>query len=336
MLALIASFVCSLFASRSHLHLENLALRHRLAVYQRMSKRPKLRDRDRLLWSVLSRLIGDWRELLVIVKPRTVIEWRRRRFRDYWRRLSQRKSPGRPMLPPEIRALIRQMSSANVLWGAPRIVGELAKLGIEVAESSVAKYMVKKTGPASPTWTAFLRTHLRDMISVDFFVVPTIRNQVLYVCLVLSNERRRVLHFNVTTNPTAEWTGRQLIEAFAWRDAPTFLLRDRDGIYGDDFSKHAKVLGLKELRSGPGKPWQNPYVERLIGTIRRECLDHVIVLSEHHLTRVLRSYFAYYHGYRTHQSLEMDAPDGREIERSGKIRTIPHVGGLHHHFERAA
>lgn len=336
MLAVIASLVRCLFASRSRLQLENFALRHQLSVYQRSAKRPKLRDRDRLLWSMLSRVLAGWRDLLFIVKPRTVIEWRRRRFRDYWCRLSRRKSPGRPTLPLELQTLIRQMSSANVLWGAPRIVGELAKLGIEVAESTVAKYMMKRSGPASPTWTAFLRAHLREMISVDFFVVPTIRNQVLYVFLVLSHERRRVLHFNVTTNPTAEWTGRQLIEAFAWRDAPAFLLRDGDGIFGDEFSRQAKILGLGELRSGPGKPWQNPYVERLIGTIRRECLDHVIVFSERHLKRVLRSYLAYYHGYRTHQSLEMDAPDGREVEGTGKIQAIPHVGGLHHHFERAA
>jgi transposase InsO family protein len=267
-------------------------------VYQRSVKRPKIRDRDRLIWSVLSRILAGWREILFIAKPRTVIEWRRRRFRDYWRRLRQRKSPGRPALPPEIQALIRQMSSANVLWGTPRIVSELAKLGIDVVESTVAKYMVKRKGPASPTWTAFLRAHLRDMISVDFFVVPTVRNQVLYVFLVLSNERRRVLHFNVTTNPTAEWTGRQLLEAFAWRDAPLFLLRDRDKIYGEAFSGQATVLGIEELQSGPGKPWQNPYVERLIGTIRRECLDHAIVFSERHLRRVLRSYLAYYHGYQ--------------------------------------
>lgn len=235
-----------------------------------------------------------------------------------------------------MRALIRQMSEANVLWGAPRIVGELATLGIDVAPSTVAKYMAKRRGPSSPTWTAFLQSHLHEMISVDFFIVPTIRNRVLVVFLVLSNERRRVLHFNVTTNPTAAWTGQQLLEAFAWRDAPKYLLRDNDGIYGHDFACKVRALGMNELHSAPGKPWQNPYVERLIGTIRRECLDHVIVFNERHVKRVLRDYLSYYHGFRTHQSLEMDAPDGRDVERDGTVRAVPHLGGLHHHYERAA
>jgi transposase InsO family protein len=326
----------SLFLSRSRLQLENAVLRHQLAIYQRSINRPKLRDRDRLLWSLLSRATSRWRDWLYIAKPRTVVQWQRRRIREYWARLSRPRRRGRPSVHPAIRALIRQMSQANVLWGAPRIAGELGMLGIEIAESTVAKYMVTQPRPASPTWSAFLRSHLREVISVDFFIVPTVRRQILFVFLVLSNERRRVLHFNVTTNPTAEWTARQLVEAFAWTRAPRYLLRDHDGIYGYAFQRQVEALGMAEVRSGKGKPWQNPYVERLIGTIRRECLDHVIVLGERHLMHVLREYLAYYHGYRTHLSLGMDAPDGRDVQVDGAVRAVPHLDGLHHHYERAA
>lgn len=335
MLVAIVALIRGLFLSRGQLKFENTVLRHQLAIYQRSVKRPKLVDRDRILWRLISRYTGRWRDLLYIARPRTVIEWRRRRFREYWTRLCRNEKPGRPALDPALLALIRQMSTANVLWGAPRIVGELHQIGIDLAESTIAKYMTKRARPASPTWTAFLRSHLRDVVSVDFFIVPTVRNRVLFVFLVLSNERRR-LHFNVTKNPTAEWTALQLLEAFAWIDAPRRLLRDNDGIYGEAFKRQVNALDMKELISSPGKPWQNPYVERLIGTIRRECLDHVIVLNEKHLKRVLRDYLTYYHGYRTHQSLEMDAPDGRAVEREGTVRAVPHVGGLHHHYERAA
>lgn len=211
MVAALLAFVRAFTLSRSRLQIENAVLRHQLAVYRRSIKRPKLRDRDRVLWSLLSRFSDRWRDWLFIATPRTVIRWQRRRFQEYWARLSTPRRRGRPRVHPAIRALIRRMSTANVLWGAPRIVGELRKLGIELAEFTVAKDMVKRPRPASPTWTAFLRSHLRDVVSVDFFVVPTIRNEVLFVFLVLSNERRRVLHFNVTTNPTAEWTARPLM-----------------------------------------------------------------------------------------------------------------------------
>jgi transposase InsO family protein len=186
------------------------------------------------------------------------------------------------------------MSSANPLWGAPRIIGELQKVGIDVAKSTVEKYMVRSRRPSSPTWMTFLRNHAQDMVSIDFFVVPTVRFHILYVFLVLAHERRRVLHFNVTVNPSAEWTAQQIVEAFPWDEVPRYLLRDRDGIYGAHFRRRVKNMGIEEVMIAPRSPWQNPYVERLIGSVRRECLDHVVVLNERHLKRILRGYFRYY------------------------------------------
>ena len=236
----------------------------------------------------------------------------------------------------EVRALIRRMSRANPLWGAPRIIGELRKIGIDLAQSTVEKYMVRRQGPSSPTWMTFLRTHGADMISIDFFVVPTVTFEIFFVFLVLARDRRRVLHFNVTLNPSAQWTAQQIVEAFPYGDPPSFLLRDRDSIYGAHFRRRMRGLGVEEIRIAPRSPWQNPYVERLIGTIRRECLDHVVVLNDRHLMKVLRGYFSYYHGWRTHQSLDMDAPDRRAVQAVGEIIESPKVGGLHHHYERRA
>jgi len=334
----LAAFVKSLFRSRLGMQAEILALRHQLAVYQRTSARPRLRPADRMLWAWLSRAWPGWREALVFVQPETVIAWRRRRFRQYWTRLSRSGKPGRPSIPNEVRDLIRRISTANPLWGAPRIVGELAKIGIDLPESTVAKYMVRRRKPPSATWRAFLKNHIRDIVATDFFVVPTVRNQILFVFLVLAHERRRVLHFNVTAYPTAEWTAQQVVEAFPWVDASKYLLRDRDGVYGTWFRKRVAGLGMEEVLIAPQSPWQNPFVERLIGSIRRECLDHTIVLGERHLKRVLADYFGYYHRWRTHQSLEMDSPEGREIRRidRGRVVEVSEVGGLHHHYERVA
>ena len=326
------------FRSRLSLHLEILALRHQLGVYQRTVKRPRVRSADRLLWSWLSRRWGGWQQALVFVQPSTVIQWRRRRFREHWRKLSRSGKPGRPTVSEEVRALIRQMSSANSTWGAPRIVGELHMIGIDLAKSTVEKYMVRRRGSPSPNWQAFLRNHVQDLVSIDFFVVPTIRNRILYVFLVLATDRRRVVHFNVTANPTAEWTAQQMVEAFPWESPPKYLLRDRDAIYGAAFRKRVASLDFEEILTAPRSPWQNPYVERLTGTIRRECLDHVIVLNERHLKRVLRGYFDYYHRWRTHLSLGMEAPVPRAVQAAdrGNVFAIPEVGGLHHHYERRA
>ena len=273
----------------------------------------------------------------MIVRPETVIAWRRRKFREYWTTLSRSGKPGRPAIPREVRELIRRMSSANPLWGAPRIVGELSKIGIELPKSTVEKYMVRRRNPPSQTWRAFLRNHVKDIVAVDFFIVPTVRNRVLFVFLVLAHERRRILHFNITTNPTAEWTAHQIVGAFPWDNAPRYLLRDRDKIYGSYFQRRVKNMGIEQVVTAPRSPWQNPYIERIIGSIRRECLDHVIVLNERHLRRVLTGYLDYYHRWRTHQSLEMDSPEHRAVHPAdrGRVIEIAEIGGLHHHYERA-
>jgi len=320
------------------MQIEILALRHQLGVYQRSVKRPCVRPTDRILWAWLSRIWSGWRDALFIVQPRTVIAWRRRKFREHWTRLTRSGKPGRPTVPREVRSLIRRMSSANPLWGAPRIVGELSKIGIDVAKSTVEKYMVRSRKPPSPTWRAFLNNHIKDIVAIDFFVVPTMRNQILFVFLVLAHERRRILHFNVTSNPTAAWTAQQVVEAFPWELSSKYLLRDRDKIYGDAFKMRVRDMGFEEVLIAPRSSWQNPFVERLIGSIRKECLDHVIVLNERHLRRVVSKYLDYYHHSRTHLALDMDCPEHREVQEvsRGRVIEIPEVGGLHHRYERRA
>ena len=247
-------------------------------------------------------------------------------------------NPGRPVIGREVRDLIRQICRENPGWGAPRIHGELLKLGIDIGESSVSKYMVRCRKPPSQSWRTFLENHLTQLVSIDFFTVPTIRFQVLYVFLVLAHDRRRILHFNVTAHPTAEWTGQQLREAFPFEHLPRYLLRDRDAIFGDEFRRQVRDMGIHEVLSTPRSPWQRAYVERVIGSIRRECLDHVIVFHESSLRRTLDSYFDYYHRSRTHLSLGKDSPDPRPIQPAGMgpVVALPQVGGLHHRYERRA
>lgn len=333
--AALSAMVSDLFRSRLSLQLEVAALRQQLAVYQRRERRPRLRRSDRVFWVLLSRLWSGWRSAVVFVQPATVMKWQRRRFRAHWKRITESPKPGRPPVAEEIRRLIRQMSAANPLWGAPRIVGELSKVGIDVAKSTVETYMARKRGPSSPTWKSFLRNH-RDLVSADFFVVPTVRFGLLWVFLIVATERRRVVHFNVTDDPTRAWVSRQLVEAFPYDTAPRALLHDRDGMYGKEFSRRLEALGIQEVRTAYRCPWQNAYVERLIGSVRRECLDHVIVGNERHLRRVLAEYFNYYHRWRTHQSLEMDAPAGRTVQGDGDVVQIEETAGLHHHYERRA
>jgi putative transposase len=216
--------------------------------------------------------------------------------------------------------------------------GELLNLGIEVSQSTVVKYTVKHCKPPSQTWRTFLEIHVKQLVSVDFFVVPTVSFRVLYVFLVLAHERRRVVHFNVTEHPTAEWTATQLMQAFPWDTAPRYLLRDRDRIYGDPFRTQAANMAVAEVLTAPRSPWQSPYVERLIGSIRRECLDHVVVANETSLRRQIASYPDYHHAARCHLSLGKDFPDGTAVEppELGQIVAAPMVGGLHHRYERRA
>jgi transposase InsO family protein len=318
--------------------LENLALRHQLAVYKQTVVRPRLRPMDRLFWAWLSRLWPGWQAALAFVQPRTVIAWQKQRFRGHWRRLSQQGKPGRPPITKKIRELIQDMWRSNPTWGSPRIVGELQKLGIAVAKSTVEKYRPRLHKPPSPTWKAFLNNHVKELVSCDFFTVPTVTFKVLFVFVVLAHERRRIVHVNVTEHPTAQWTAQQIVEAFPWDETPRYLLRDRDAIYSGAFRRRLWTMGIEEVLTAPRSPWQNPYVERLIGSIRRECLDHIIVLHEQHLMRMLSSYLAYYHGWRTHLSLAMDCPHPRAAHppERGTVVAVPEVGGLHHHYERWA
>jgi putative transposase len=237
-----------------------------------------------------------------------------------------------------VRELIRDLSIANPRWDAPRILGQLRKLGIAVAKATVEKYRVRPLRPPSPSWRAFLKNHVSEMAALDFCTVPPVGFKVLCVLIVLAHDRCRILHFNVTEHPTAQWTAQQWVEAFPWQTAPRYLLRDRDGIYGQVFDRRVAGIGMAQVLTAARSPWQNPYAERVIGSIRRECLDHVIILSEDHLRRVLASYVAYYHQWRTHLSLAMDAPDGRPVQppEEGPIVGVPEVGGLHHHYERRA
>ena len=313
-------------------------MRHQIGVLQRSVKRPKLTPADRLLWAWLSTAWQDWKSGAFIIKASTVVGWHRKGFRLFWTGKIRRGKPGRPVVPKDVRELIRTMSRDNPLWGAPRIYGELLKLGIEIGETSVSKYMVRRRSPPSQTWRTFLDNHLKSMVSVDFFTVPTIRFQILYVFLVLAHDRRRIVHFAVTAHPTAEWTAQQLREAFPWDTAPRYLLRDRDRIFGADFVEQVKAMGIEQVLSAPRSPWQRAYVERVIGTLRRECLDHVIVLNERCLYRHLQNFVNYYHRSRTHLALEKDSPEPRPIQRphAGPIIAIPEVGGLHHRYVRRA
>ena len=320
----------------SELALENLALRQQLATLKFRCPRPNLTDSDRLFWVILSRLWLGWTNVLHIVQPTTVIRWHRQGFRYYWRWKSRKC--GRPSIDWETRQLIRKICLANPLWGAPRIHGELLKLGIDISEATVSKYLVRHRGPPSQNWRTFLQNHSKELMSLDFLTVPTASFRVLFVLVILSNDRRRILHCNVTNHPTAAWTAQQLVEACGIDEKPRYLLRDRDAIYGMKFSRRAQTLGIEEVLTGYRSPWQNPYAERVIGSIRRECLDHVIVLGPSYLKLILTRYVDYYNGVRTHLSLYKDSPDPRpaQFASQGRIVELKKVGGPHHQYIRRA
>jgi len=296
----------------------------------------RLATADRWLWVWLSRVWTGWRTALVIVKPETVIAWHRRGFQLFWTWKSRRRT-GRPIVPRDVRTLIRTMSEANSLWGAPRIHGELLKLGIEVCQATVAKYMVRRRQPPSQTWCTFLANHIGQIVPADFFVVPTATGRLLFVLVLLAHQRRRLVHVAVTQHPTAAWTTQQLREAFPWDEAPRYMIRDRDHAF-DGLGETATAMGIHEVLTAPHAPWQNAFVERFIGSARRECLDHVIVFNEAGLQRLMDVYRGYYERSRTHLSLDKDTPIPRPITRSrdGRIVAIPQVGGLHHRYERRA
>ena len=329
----------SSFRARLDLQLEVMALRHQLEVLRNGQRtRARLTRLDRAFWVLLYRLWARCLDRVVIVKPDTVVRWHRLGFRAFWSRKSRPRGGGRPPIPADIKNLIRRISRDNVLWGAPRIHGELLKLGIEISQAAVSKYMMRHPVLPSQTWPTFLRNHLGCLASIDFFVVPTATFRLLFVFIVLQHQRRQILHFGVTTNPTSEWTSQQIREAFPWDTAPRYLIRDRDAAYGAVFRSRLKAMEVTEVLSAPRSPWQNAYAERIIGSIRRECLNHVIVLNKHHLRRLLLSYLEYYHRSRTHLSLEKDCPKPRLVQPpdQGRIIAFPQVGGLHHRYERRA
>ena len=307
-------FARLLLSGHQAVAIENTALRLQLAAFRRKRKRPVLTFFDRLFWVGLSRVWRTWRGPLFYVQADTVVRWQRQRFRKFWARLSRvdRRRCGRHATAVEIRRLIERMVAANPLWRAPRLHGELKMLGMRISERTVSRILRTLRRPPTQTWKTFLHNHVGQLVSIDFFTVPTVTMRVLYVFVVLEHRRRQVLHFNVTEHPTATWTSQQIVEAFVDRDAPQYLIRDRDSIYTDDVSVRISSMGIEEVLTAPRSPWQNPYVERLIGSIRRDCLNHFVILNARHLKRALASYFGYYHRSRTQ------------------------VGGLHHRYERVA
>jgi transposase InsO family protein len=334
LLCFVLSVLAAPFKSKSRLEAENAVLRHQLIVLRRkVQGRIRLTNNDRWFLIQLYRWFPSILQVLAIIRPETLVRLHRAGFRIYWRWKSRSRG-GRPQIEADLRELIRKMSIENPLWGAPRIHGELLKLGFEVAQSSVAKYMVKRVGPPSHGWRTFLRNHVSDIAAMDLFVVPTIGFDLLYAFVIVRLSRRELLLINVTSHPTAEWIARQLTEAFPWNEAPRYLIRDRDRIYGAVVMRRLRAMGIRDKPTAPASPWQNGFAERLIGSIRRECVDHFIVLGEAHLRRILRTYARYYNEIRTHRSLSKDAPTSHPVQRIGSINSHAILGGIHHHYVR--
>ena len=334
LLSFILAVLASPFRSKSQLVAENALLRHQVMVLRRKVRgRISLTNGDRWFLVQLYRWFPSILDVLTVIRPETLLCWHRVGFRLYWRWKSRARG-GRPRIEADLRALIRRMSIENPLWGAPRIHGELLKLGFEVAQSSVARYMVKRHGSPSQGWRTFLRNHAPEIAAMDLFVVPTIGFNLLYALVIVRLDRRQLVWIAVTTNPTAEWVARQITEAFPWNEAPRYLIRDRDGIYGAIVTRRLSAMGIRDQPIAPASPWQNGHAERLIGSIRRECLDHVIVLSEAHLRKILRAYSLYYNCLRTHWSLNKDTPVSRPVQRVGSVRSQAILGGLHHQYVR--
>jgi transposase InsO family protein len=328
------SLIATPLKSRGRLEAENAVLRHQLMVLRRRVRgRLRFTTGDRLFFIQLYQWFPSILAAMAIIQPETLVRWHRAGFRQYWRWKSRPRG-GRPQIAAELRALIRQISVDNPLWGAPRIHGELLKLGFEVAQSSVGKYMVKRPRAPSPGWRTFLSNHSTDIAAMDFFVVPTIGFNLLYAFIIVRLQRRELIWINVTTNPTAEWAARQITEAFPWDQAPLYLIRDRDRVYGTLVTRRMRAMGIRDKPIAPASPWQNGIAERLIGSIRRECLDHILVLGEAHLRRVLGAYSDYYNTLRTHRSLHKDSPTPRAVQRVGGIRSCALLGGLHHVYVR--
>lgn len=320
------------FSSRHSLVLENAFLRYQVGVLKRSPRRPIIRYWDRPLLVWFSKKLPNWKGALYLVQPETLVRWHRLAFKFMWGRKTGR-NPGRSTLPPRVIKLIREIAYANPLWGAPRIHGELLKLGVKVSQSSVEKYL-KRTSwprPINQNWKTFIRNHSKAVIAMDFFMVPTIWFQRVYVLVILSHDRRKILDFAVTLNPSPRWTAQQLRNAHSFEEMPKYVLHDRDRNFWG-----LKHFGFTEIITAHKCPWQNAYVERVIGTVRRECTDHIIVFNVRQLERVLREYKEYYNHSRTHLSLNKDSPVHRRLKSKGRIVKIPKVGGLHYEFKRVA
>jgi transposase InsO family protein len=341
-LSLLVCIVLASLKGRRALVVENLLLRQQLSVAIRARPHPRIRRRDRVFWVVARRLCADWRRHLVLVRPETVLRWHRRGWRLFWWWRSGRPT-GRPRVPHEVRALIRRLSEENRLWGTERIRGELLKLGITVANGSIRRYRWRRPPrPPSQTWRTFLRTHAHQLWAADLFTVPTVTFRTLYVFFVVSHDRRELVHCRVTAHPTAAWIWRQLIEATAWRRQPKYFLRDRDSVYGRDFLTKAGRLGIETLLTPFRAPRANAIAERVIRTLRQECLDHVLILGERHLQAVLEEYVEFYNTERPHRGLALEPPLLRGAARPaatgppGRVVARPVLGGLHHVYRRAA
>ena len=323
--------------SRHDLGLELAALRQQLGVLKRKNPRPQLRHYDRFFWLALRRIWSRWTDVLVIVRPDTVVRWHRAGFRFYWRMLCRHR-PGRPKLTPEVRELIRRMAVENPTWGAPKIHGELLKLGLEVGERTVSRYLARlgRRGDPSKQWLTFLKNHREGIAAMDFFMVPTLTFRLLYCFFVISHDRRKILHFNATEHPTSQWVVQQLREAFPDESAPQYLILDRDKKFSIDVTETLRSMEIHIKRTAFRSPWQNGVAERWVGSCRRDLLDHVIVLNEAHLRRLVRDYIRYYHGDRTHDGLGKDTPNRRPIEQRQKtaiLFSLPRLGGLHHRYK---
>ena len=334
MVELLLGWLMSLVKPRRRIEVENLVLRHQVNILRRKAPRHMRLSRvDRPLMLWMDRLCPVVIDAVAVIKPETLVRWHRRGFRAFWRWKSRSRG-GRPAIPRETRDLIREMSRANWLWGAPRIHGELLKLGIDVAQSTVAKYMVKRPRRPGQTWRTFLHNHADGIAAMDLFIVPTIGLKLLYCLVILSHRRRRLPPLRSDCSPDRRMGGPADSRGVSWDETPRYLLRDRDGVYGQAVKRRLRRFGIRDRPVGPRSPWQNGHVERMIGSIRRECIDHVIVFGEAHLRRLMAKYAAYYNVTRTHLSLAKDAPISRPIDRFGRIIAEPLIGGLHHRYAR--
>jgi transposase InsO family protein len=321
------------FKTKIQLLLEIAMLAKQLEIYQRTDPKLNIKRTDRMFFSLMMDWLSNWKERIFIVKPDSVIKWHRTAFKFYWRWKAQQKG-GRPRVSREVIALIKQMANENAEWGAPRIHGELKKLGFEVSESTVQRYMPKKgRRTTGQNWKTFLKNHSKEIISIDFLTVPTINFKLVNVLVIIEHYRRKIIHFNITKNPTAELTLQQMRNLLFEHDTPKYLIRDRDTRFGNLFSEGINQFGIKQIVTAYLSPWQNGYVERVIG---RKCLDNVIVLNESHLRNILTDYISYYNKYRTHLGINKDSPEGRPVQATGTIDKIPLVNGLHHYYFRQA